>query len=266
MPWDGPTHGKALFALVGEAPGANEDRQGTPFVGKAGAKLDQALEIAGVTRSEVAILNTLCCRPPNNRDPQLSESLACEPNFQAQLSIIGTGFGVAMGGFAAAAVLGEPRGSIQIGSLRGQVAWRHGMVWGFTYHPAYILRNPSKRSLLVEDLGKAAQVARGDLPIPKESKDLTAPDSHGMATHELQESLRKRGWATMNLRTIGVTVTVVTNERVAHNLPPKAGDFPVYQYEELLRLGEIGRQHRLGSVGLHAIHEMKVALGGSVVA
>lgn len=266
VPWVGPINGQADLVLVGEAPGATEDKYGEPFVGRAGSLLDRCLETAGTTRRNVAILNTLCCRPPNNRDPEPSEMEACAPNFEAQLSVIGVGFGMALGGYAAAAVLGEPRDSLRMKDIRGTVAYRHGMVWSFTYHPAYILRNMGMAGVFTADLRLAVDIATGerdyDLPFTYLAPTDIDP-SFGPGVHD---HLRRKGWATVNLRRIGVTVTVVKDERGRYRVPAKAGDYPIYTITELLRLGLISRQHQVSPATLRSIHEAKVTLGGVIVA
>ncbi len=263
VPWSGPTHGRARLVLVGEAPGAYEDREGVPFVGRAGQKLDQCLKAAGLDRTEVAIVNTLCCRPPSNRDPKNSELAACAPNFQSQLDIIGCGFGLAMGGYAASAVLGVPRGTLRVKNLRGTVTYRHGMVWTFTYHPAFVLRSPEFAGRLTADIETALSVANGEGVEPYRIKDLS-PDELSPLQPGLHERLEKKGWASVYLRTIERRVTVVRNDRV--RVPATAGEFPTYTLDELGRLGLFGRQQQATAEALRAIHDVKTALGGTVLA
>lgn len=94
VPWSGPTEGAAELIIVGEAPGAEEDRTGIPFVGRSGKLLDLLLERAGTTRDRCFVANTLCCRPPDNRDPRPDELAACRVNFDDQLAISGAFIGV----------------------------------------------------------------------------------------------------------------------------------------------------------------------------
>lgn len=266
VPWDGPHHGKAKLALVGEAPGANEDKTGVPFVGAAGRVLNQCLEAAGLAREEVAIINTLCCRPPANRDPEPDEMAACAPNFDAQLSMVGVPVGVAMGGYAAAAVLGVGRGDIRLKDVRNTVAWRHNMAWTFTYHPAYVLRNRNMAGLLVTDLKVAADTVSGLTELDISIKEISPYDIDRSLGEGVHDHLRRRGWVTVKLRRIQVTVTVVPNEKGKYRVPPKAGDYPVYTLSELMRLGIISRQHTLSPTTLRRIHEVKVGLGATLTA
>ena len=96
VPFDGPTSNPDLV-LVGEAPGANEDREGRPFVGRAGKLLDEVLERAGSKRSHVMVVNSVCCRPPGNRDPEWSEIESCQPNLLAQLKLTNAKVAVTLG-------------------------------------------------------------------------------------------------------------------------------------------------------------------------
>lgn len=266
VPWSGPIAGNAELVLVGEAPGATEDKHGEPFIGDAGRMLDKCLKAAHGDRSRVAILNTICCRPPKNRDPEPSEMTACQPNFEAQLNIIGVGMGVALGVSAAAAVLGVSSNTIRMVDVRGEVAWRYNMVWTFTYHPAYILRNRNEAGLLTGDLRVALDVARGldDLPLNISTippADIDRPLGPGIHDH-----IRRKKYATVKLHKIGQTIIVVANEKGKYTVPHKAGDFPIYTLSELIKLGVISRQWEMTSADMRRLHEAKVALGGTLIA
>lgn len=142
----GATNARCL--LVGEAPGAEEDRLGEPFVGRAGALLDQILRAAGLDRErDVYVANTLKCRPPGNRNPEPEESARCRPFLLRQLELLQPGLIVLMGRFAAQSVLGT---DAPISGLRGRVhQTRIGSgEWPcvVTYHPAYLLRNPGDKA------------------------------------------------------------------------------------------------------------------------
>ncbi len=133
----------ARWLLVGEAPGAEEDRQGLPFVGNAGALLDSMLHAVGLNRErDVYITNVLKCRPPGNRNPEPEEVACCQPFLARQIALVRPSLIVLMGRFAAQALLGT---EASIGSLRGRV---HSLDLAglklsavVTYHPAYLLRN-----------------------------------------------------------------------------------------------------------------------------
>lgn len=139
----------ARVVVVGEAPGADEDRSGRPFVGRAGRLLDTLLASVGFPRDSVYICNVLKCRPPGNRNPQPDEVAACSPYLERQLELVRPRAVLACGTFAAQTLLrtGEP-----IGRLRGRVHRFQEAVLVPTYHPAALLRNPSWIRPVWEDL------------------------------------------------------------------------------------------------------------------
>ena len=146
---------RARWLFVGEAPGAEEDRQGEPFVGRAGRLLNAMLLAMGLKREDVYIANVLKCRPPNNRDPQAEEVLQCEPYLLRQIELIDPGVIVALGRHAAHSLL---KTEIALGKLRGQRLSYHGTPMVVTYHPAYLLRNPVDKRKVWEDLCLARDV------------------------------------------------------------------------------------------------------------
>jgi DNA polymerase len=139
----------AKLVFVGEAPGADEDAQGEPFVGRAGQLLTKIIEAMGLKRGDVYICNILKCRPPGNRTPEADEILACSPFLLQQLRAIGPQFICALGGPAAQTLLQtkEP-----ISKLRGRFHDYHGIPLLPTFHPAYLLRNPSEKKTVWEDM------------------------------------------------------------------------------------------------------------------
>jgi len=141
----------ADLVLVGEAPGGEEDRQGIPFVGRAGLLLTKILKSIHFEREEVFIANVLKCRPPENRDPLADEVVACEPFLVEQIVAIKPRIICALGGFAARTLL-KLGPSTSIGSLRGVVHNYHGVPLVATYHPAYLLRSPNKKRDTWEDV------------------------------------------------------------------------------------------------------------------
>ncbi len=145
---------KATWMFVGEAPGAEEDRRGLPFVGRAGRLLDAMLSAMGMQREDVYIANVLKCRPPNNRDPLGVEVGSCEPYLHQQVELVEPRIIIALGRFAAQSLL---RTTQSIGKLRGQVfPYREtGIPLLVTYHPAYLLRNPLDKRKAWEDLCRA---------------------------------------------------------------------------------------------------------------
>ncbi len=140
---------KAELVFVGEGPGADEDAQGIPFVGKAGQLLTKMIEAMKFRRDDVYICNVVKCRPPNNRNPEPDEILACEPFLKAQLKAIGPKVIVCLGKFAAQTLLRE---STPISRLRGQWRQYEGIPLMPTSHPAYLLRTPEDKKLAWADL------------------------------------------------------------------------------------------------------------------
>ena len=139
----------AEVLVVGEAPGAEEDRTGRPFVGRAGKLLDLLLAAAGFDRADVYICNVLKCRPPGNRDPRPEEVEACSPYLLRQVELVGPRAILAFGTFPAQTLLGSKE---SIGRLRGRVHDYHGVPLIPTYHPAALLRNAAWTRATWEDL------------------------------------------------------------------------------------------------------------------
>jgi uracil-DNA glycosylase family 4 len=146
---DGNPEADLLF--VGEAPGADEDEQGRPFVGRAGQLLTKIIEAMGLKREEVYICNILKCRPPGNRNPETAEISACEPFLIKQIEAINPRVICALGTFAAHTLL---RSETPISVLRGQFHSYQGIPLMPTYHPAYLLRNPGAKKQVWEDVRK----------------------------------------------------------------------------------------------------------------
>jgi len=168
VPGEGNPNARIMF--IGEAPGADEDAQGRPFVGRAGQLLDKIIGACGLKRSDVFIGNILKCRPPENRDPRAEEIISCLPYLQRQIEIIDPEIIVALGAHAARTLLNTTK---PIGQLRGQF---HEYYAGIgkppvklmaTYHTAYLLRNYSQenRRRVWEDMKKV--LVELGLPIPK---------------------------------------------------------------------------------------------------
>jgi uracil-DNA glycosylase len=139
----------AALVFVGEAPGADEDAQGEPFVGAAGRLLNRIIEACAMKREDVYICNILKCRPPGNRTPLPDEIANCFPYLEQQLAIIRPKFLCALGAVAAQALLGTTQ---SIGKLRGRFHSYQGIPVLCTYHPAYLLRSPEKKREVWEDM------------------------------------------------------------------------------------------------------------------
>jgi DNA polymerase len=137
------------ITFVGEGPGENEDRTGRPFVGRAGDLLNAMLEKMGYRREEVYICNVVACRPPNNRLPEEDEVKACSEFLTGQLSAVKPKIIVALGATSAKALTKSTK---PLAELRGQWHEWNGIPLRATYHPAYLLRNPSMKTVAWEDL------------------------------------------------------------------------------------------------------------------
>ncbi len=151
----------AEWMVIGEAPGAEEDRQGEPFVGRAGQLLNAMLKAIGLAREQVYIANILKSRPPNNRDPLPGEVAACEPFLQRQIQLIQPKIILAVGRIAAQNLL---KTDTKIGALRGKrfTCPSTDIPVVVTYHPAYLLRAPGEKRKAWEDLKFACKVFRDE--------------------------------------------------------------------------------------------------------
>ncbi len=147
----------AELVLVGEAPGREEDIRGEPFVGEAGRLLDRILFAMGLERQDVYICNVEKCRPPGNRDPSPEEVEACEPYLKRQLAAIRPRLIVAFGRFAVQSLL---RDQSPVSRQRGHWREYEGIPLMPTYHPAYLLRNPSSKREVWEDMKQVMQRLR----------------------------------------------------------------------------------------------------------
>ena len=139
----------AELMFVGEAPGADEDLQGVPFIGRAGQLLTKIIEAIGMTRDDVYIANVIKCRPPQNRNPEPDEVETCEPFLFQQIDAIHPKVIVALGKFGAQTLL---RTVEPISKLRGRVFDYRGSKLIPTFHPAYLLRNPSSKREVWDDM------------------------------------------------------------------------------------------------------------------
>jgi uracil-DNA glycosylase family 4 len=161
---DGSPQARLMF--IGEAPGADEDRTGIPFVGRAGQLLtDMITKGMGLRREDVYIANILKCRPPENREPSLAESANCLPYLERQIDIVRPEFLCLLGRVAVQYLLGT---SLSMGKLRGKWYRYRGIATIVTYHPAYLLRTPSAKKDAWEDL-QLLMNAMG-LPVPSRKK------------------------------------------------------------------------------------------------
>lgn len=152
---------QARLCLLGEAPGADEDRKGEPFVGRAGQLLDRIIEACTLSRNDVYILNILKCRPPGNRNPEPDEAANCRGFLDRQLALIRPEFICCLGSVAAQNLLATKE---SIGRMRGRVFDYHGIQVVCTYHPAYLLRYPSMKKDTWEDMQMLMKLMGIELP------------------------------------------------------------------------------------------------------
>ena len=148
---------EAEVLFIGEAPGANEDAQGEPFVGRAGKLLDDMLAMIGLDRSRIYITNSVKCRPPQNRDPLNTEKDACRGFLRRQVELMRPKIIVCLGRISAAEIIKE---DFKITQEHGQFFERGGIQMMALYHPAALLRDPRKKPETFEDLKKLQQKIR----------------------------------------------------------------------------------------------------------
>lgn len=155
----GMGHAKARLMFVGEAPGEEEDQRGEPFVGRSGQLLTKIIEAIGLSREQVYIANVIKCRPPNNRNPEPDEVASCEPFLFRQIDVIRPAVIVPLGKFAAQCLL---KTTDPITRLRGRRFDYRGTTLIPTFHPAYLLRNPSAKREVWEDMKLVRAILQGD--------------------------------------------------------------------------------------------------------
>ena len=155
----GVGHPKARLMFVGEAPGEEEDERGEPFVGRSGQLLTKIIEAIGLSREQVYIANVIKCRPPNNRNPEPDEVAACEPYLFRQIDVINPTVIVPLGKFAAQCLL---KTTDPITKLRGRRFDYRGTTLIPTFHPAYLLRNPSAKREVWDDMKLVRAILQGD--------------------------------------------------------------------------------------------------------
>lgn len=246
------------LAIVGEAPGVMEDKTGVPFVGKSGRLLDRMIEATNNERSDAVVMNTIACRPPHNRKPTRDEVDACRSLFEKQLDFSGAWVVLLMG----ASALHQIRPGITISNARGKPFWMAGRIYIPTYHPAYVLRQPSMKSMTQNDIALAYKIVNGNAWWePLYVKPLAKPNDK--ATQDLSNLLDARGWAVFDSSRLNDRVLVVKDDLV--KIPPKHQSLVRYTVEELTRIGELGRGRQLTLGELNTIHLVK-RLGGIVVA
>ena len=146
--------------FIGEGPGGDEDRLGEPFVGKAGQLMNKAFDIVGIKREDVYIANIVKCRPPNNRDPEEDEIIACMDYLRNQVMIIKPKIIVLLGRIALQNILGK---EYKITASRGKWTEKKGIMYMPTWHPAALLRDETKKIEFLKDLKNIKQYNEGDV-------------------------------------------------------------------------------------------------------
>lgn len=154
----GVGNANADLMFVGEAPGRDEDRQGEPFVGRAGQLLTKIIASIGLSRSDVYIANVIKCRPPNNRNPEPDEVDTCEPFLFRQVDVVQPRVVVALGAFAIRTLLNTGQ---SISALRGQIFDYRGSKLVPTFHPAFLLRSPDRKRDVWEDMKRVRGLLEG---------------------------------------------------------------------------------------------------------
>lgn len=261
VPWSGPTDADLL--IVGEAPGANEDKTGEPFRGAAGRLLNGVLKGVGLERDEVMVMNTICCRPPRNRRPAEIEVLACGKNRTDQLKISKARVGILAGLAAYETITGKA--NQKMGNVQGVPFWLDGRVWIPTYHPAYILRNRSMKFALDAALEKARGLLEGKIRYPV----INASDSGRIAGTPRQQkkwiraALERQGWVQVYSERLGARMLVKVDDDV--EVPDHANSAVHYTLAELAKMGEMGAGERMSTDDLVSIHLIKAELGGYVL-
>jgi uracil-DNA glycosylase len=185
----GSGNADADLMFIGEAPGAEEDRQGLPFVGRAGGLLTRLLDEIGLARDEVFIANVLKCRPPGNRDPQPIEIESCEPYLAQQVQLIEPHVVCTLGNFATKLLTGSPtgitkvRGTPQVHSLAGRMVFVMPL-----FHPAAALRTPSVQETLRSDFGQLPALLEQALPQDQATEPEPAEPAEAAASSPAPEA------------------------------------------------------------------------------
>jgi DNA polymerase len=172
VPGEGPYD--ADIMLVGEGPGYNEDKQGRPFVGAAGRFLEELLAVAGLKRSDVYITNVVKHRPPNNRDPELSELAACRPYLDRQIMLIDPKLIITLGRYSLATFFPGDK----ISKVHGRIRERDGKYFFNMYHPAAALHQQALRQTLMDDMKRMTEYIQGPMKDAPKKRTETAAEEH----------------------------------------------------------------------------------------
>lgn len=250
VPWSGPAPSE--LAILGEAPGQQEDEEGSPFVGRSGKLLDNALGLAGLDRKKIFVFNSVCCRPPGNRNPKPEEQEACRPWYEKQLRVANPLIVILAGNAALSVGLGETG----ITSKRGKPVWKDGYLWYPVKHPAWYLRRGNADEL-VDDLIRVGNILEGYSKLPFDD----VPD---LSERSVSGEIKKNGWAHLWSDVIGDHLVVATRSgRVPKGVLGLG--YPIYTLDELARVRMLAGQKVMDTRGLRAVHEAKKVFGGVVV-
>lgn len=264
VPWHG---GPSNVVVVGEAPGADEDRMGRPFVGRAGKLLNEALAHAGFDPATVAYVNTVCCRPPNNDFSKAVDAeapAACRPWLKDQIAITGAWVIIPVGNQALWATM--PEVTTGITGIRGKYFWRGVHLYAPTFHPSYALRDRDAKDALYFDLRRLHQVMAGEreVPVPKNydpstmisalrKAKLSQLEANKFSTH-----FKSKGWVYAYSEWLGDHIICVRDEKVI--FPPNLPGV-VYTVQELIQLSHFDRSWEIA----RRIHYTKRELNATIV-
>lgn len=260
VPWRGHP---SPVAIIGEAPGASEDRDGAPFVGQAGRILSRVLASVNVAESDVAFVNTICCRPPRNNYADahtVGAVKACSSHFTAQLAYLGSWVLVVMGNNALRKFLPDA----SISSERGRPRWIDQFYVIPTYHPAYALRKPGITQYIAQDLSILRPILIGNREVPPPPSPVPAVEfmrqspAVGLDAAHIEKLFRKHGYVVVHSRRLGEDVVVTRDSEVV----PEAKFYHLPRYT----LGEVARLSKVGSEAhLRQVHILKRELGVEVL-
>lgn len=267
IPWEG---GPASIAIIGEAPGADEDQAGRPFVGRAGRLLDSLLAQAGLGRERVVLINSIACRPPRNDFDlavQADAPARCRPWLTEQIDVSGAWVLVPVGARPYHALV--PESGIGITQARGTAKWKGRHLIMPTFHPAYALRNPDAKSAIVEDLIAVRKIVEGVESVqPPKSYDperlisamrpIDLTEGEGKA---FKSQWAKKGWVSAWSAFVEDTVVLVRDDQVK---VPDGIDGVRYTVHELAVLAAMGERRWTDAWRLHMVKKMlgAVVVGG----
>lgn len=261
VPWEG----SSSIAIVGEAPGRDEDREGRPFIGRAGRLLDECLTAAGLGRDQVALINSVSCRPPGNNFDEAVKADAparCRPWLDEQLDMSGAWLVVAVGNRAFWQFVNTGAG---ISNNRGHMFWRGKRLVMPTFHPAYALRTPSAKARIVEDLRRVRHVRQGveAAPVPRAfDPTMLLTELRGRIPVHESESYRihfkRTGWVRSWSHWLEDNVILVRDDKVD---VPAHIEGVKYTVQELAQLATMDRTW--GDV--HRLHYAKKAFDAQLI-